>query len=45
LTLIEAWETPEDADMYMQSDNFAILRGAMKLLPSSAQIEFSTNGG
>jgi quinol monooxygenase YgiN len=41
VTLIEEWETKEDVDAYMQSEYFYILRGAMKLLTSVSEIEFS----
>ena len=45
MKFIEAWETPEDLNAYLQSYYFSVLRGAMKVLTSSAEIEFSTNGG
>lgn len=41
VTLIEEWQTQEDVDAYMQSEYFYVLRGAMKLLTSSSEIEFS----
>jgi quinol monooxygenase YgiN len=41
LTLFEEWETREDADAYMQSEYFIILRGAMKILTSAWTIEQS----
>jgi len=42
---IEAWETPEDLNAYMQSYYFSVLRGALKLLTSSSEIEFTPEGG
>lgn len=41
LTLIEEWETRKDAEAYMQSEYFSVLRGAMKTLTSSSVIEVS----
>lgn len=46
VTFIEMWESQQDADAYVQqSQYFQVLRGAMHVLTSFAQIEFSTNGG
>ena len=46
VTFTETWETRQDADAYVQQSRyFQVLRGAMKVLTSSAKIEFSTNGG
>jgi len=42
---IEAWETPEDLNAYLQSYYFSVLRGALKLLTSSSEIEFTPAGG
>ena len=43
-TLIEDWKTQADVDSYTQSDYFSVLRGAMKLLTESSEIEFSMGG-
>jgi quinol monooxygenase YgiN len=46
VTFTETWETRQDVDVYVQQSRyFQVLRGAMKVLTSSAEIEFSTNGG
>jgi len=44
LTFIEEWVTQEDVNAYMGSDYFHVLRGAMKLLTESSEIEFSRGG-
>jgi len=41
LTLVEEWETQDDAHAYMQSRYFRVLKGALKVLTSSATIELS----
>jgi len=43
-TLIEEWKTRADVDSYTRSDYFSVLRGAMKLLTESSEIEFSMGG-
>ena len=45
MKFIEAWETPEDLHAYLQSYYFSVLRGALKLLTSSSEIEFTPEGG
>jgi quinol monooxygenase YgiN len=45
LTLVEEWETPDAMYAYMQSELFQILRGALKLLTSFAEMTFSTEKG
>jgi len=46
VTFTETWKSQQDADAYVQQSlYFQVLRGAIKVLTSSAQIEFSTNGG
>jgi quinol monooxygenase YgiN len=46
VTFTETWKSQQDADAYVeQSLYFQVLRGAMKVLTSSAEIEFNTNGG
>ena len=40
LCLIEEWATPEDLNDHLQSDYFAILLGAAKLLKKSMDLEF-----
>ena len=42
-TLVEEWNTRKDVDRYMQSKYFSVLRGAMKLLTSSATITMLPN--
>lgn len=42
LTLVEEWETWDAMNTYMHSELFQILRGALKLLTSSAEMTFST---
>jgi len=41
LTFIEEWETQYDVNAYMQSNFFRVLKGALKVLTSSASIELS----
>jgi quinol monooxygenase YgiN len=40
LCLMEEWATPEDLKAHLQSDYFAILLGAAKLLKKSKELEF-----
>jgi quinol monooxygenase YgiN len=40
LCLMEEWATPEDLKDHLQSDYFAILLGAAKLLKKSKELEF-----
>ena len=42
VTFIEHWGTQGNIDAYMASDDFAILRGAMKVLTISHEITFSS---
>jgi quinol monooxygenase YgiN len=44
LKFIEEWATQEDVHIYMQSNYFQVLRGAMKVLTSSWEIDFSMEG-
>lgn len=39
ITLCEQWQTRKDLEHYMQSHAFEVLRGAIKVLTSSAEIE------
>jgi quinol monooxygenase YgiN len=39
LTMLEEWDTSADVTAYMQSDYFQILRGALRVLTSAADIE------
>lgn len=39
LTLLEEWDTAADVTTYMQSEYFQILRGALRVLTESAEIE------
>lgn len=45
LTLIEEWETPEDVEVYLQSEYFRILLGGIKILTSSAYLEHIAASG
>lgn len=38
-TLVEEWDTSADVTAYMQSEYFQILRGALRVLTESAEIE------
>jgi quinol monooxygenase YgiN len=38
-TLLEEWDTSADVTAYMQSEYFQILRGALRILTVSAEIE------
>ena len=38
--LIEEWETQEDLNKYLRSDDFAVLFGAINLLKKTSEIEF-----
>ena len=40
LTCIEQWETQEDLEAYLDSYYFSVLKGALKVLTTSATIEF-----
>ena len=40
LCVIEEWATQPDLDAHLGSDNFAVLRGAVKLLNGPAQMQF-----
>jgi len=43
---IEQWETQEDVNAYLESSRYyVVLRGALKLLTSSSEIEFTPEGG
>lgn len=39
LTVLEEWDTSADVAAYMQSDYFQILRGALRVLTTAAEIE------
>jgi quinol monooxygenase YgiN len=41
LTFIEEWDTEDDMNAYVQSPYFRVLKGALKVLTTSAAIEFS----
>lgn len=41
LELIEEWESQEDVDVYLQSDLFHVLSGAIQLLTRSSEITIS----
>lgn len=41
LTFIEEWETQDDVNAYMRSYYFSVLKGALKVLSSSAIIDLS----
>ena len=43
LKLVEVWDTQQDVEQYMQSDYFAVLRGAMQLLTTSSDITISSD--
>jgi len=40
LCVIEEWESQADLDAHLQSDNFRVLRGAVKLLNGPAEMRF-----
>ncbi|CAB1083324.1 hypothetical protein D1AOALGA4SA_10898 [Olavius algarvensis Delta 1 endosymbiont] len=40
LCVIEEWASQPDLDNHLGSDNFAVLRGAVKLLNGPAQMQF-----
>ena len=40
LCVIEKWATQPELDTHLRSDNFAVLRGAVKLLNGPAQMRF-----
>ena len=40
--LVEEWQSKEDLDVRLQSDQFSALLGAMNLLSEAADIQFST---
>jgi quinol monooxygenase YgiN len=44
LAVIEEWETVEDVEAYLQSEYFNILRGGMKFLTSSWEMEVCASG-
>ena len=41
-TFVEEWENQRAVETYMQSDRFAVLQGAMKLLTASSEINVNT---
>ena len=40
LCVIEEWETQADLDVHLQSDNYRVLRGAVRLLNGPAEMRF-----
>jgi quinol monooxygenase YgiN len=42
LCVIEEWATQPELDAHLRSDNFAVLRGAVKLLNRPAEMQFHT---
>jgi quinol monooxygenase YgiN len=44
LTVLLCWQTRRDAEQYQQSYAFAILRGALRVLTVSSQIELQDSG-
>ena len=40
LCVLEQWATQSDLDAHLRSDNFRLLRGALKLLNGPAQMRF-----
>jgi quinol monooxygenase YgiN len=45
LVIVEAWETVEDVEAYLQSEYFNILRGGLQILTTGADIEYSVGEG
>ncbi|MGE0683352.1 MAG: putative quinol monooxygenase [Candidatus Binatia bacterium] len=42
LCIVEEWATQADVDVHLRTDNWKVLRGAVKLLNGPAEIRFHT---